>query len=139
MYCISTSNRSLIESYSRVKHRNVNIRGKKVSRAMCVVFVFYRVSTFGSKASIRDRCCDAARENGVYGLVRKAKWSQWFSIGAAIKLVYSVAKKFACTGRMWPERIGERLGRGGRTGRKRRKMGRRQDLINGFGANRACL
>jgi len=96
---IFLSNCNLVESYSRVKYHNVNIRGKKkISRAMCVVFVFYRVSTFDSKAVIHYRCCDVARENGVYGLVRRAKWSQWFSIGAAITQVYSVAKKFASYG-----------------------------------------
>jgi len=65
---------------------------------MCVAFVFYRVSTFSSKPSYAIECCDAARENGVYGLVRRAKWSQWFSIGAAITRMYSVAKKFASYG-----------------------------------------
>lgn len=101
-------------------------------------FVFYRVSTFGFAYAVRDRCCDATRENRVYGLVG-AKWSQWFSIGAAVARSMSRCQKvYAHETRVTREnREGRRIER--RAGRKRGKMGRRRSLINGFGAIPACL
>lgn len=132
---IFPSNRYLIDSYSRVKYHNVNIRGKKVLRAMCVVFVFYRVSTFGSNTPIRNRRCTRER-------------CLWISpesqvIPVILKRCGNNASVFRCQKvclvRMWLERIGEKLGKRERTGREKGKMGWRQSLINGFGANRACL